>query len=1111
MKKIIFILFWSLLFMPMTYAAYFENVPQTRVQPNGDTLHCFATGDEYFHRLHDADGYTIVLDPATGYYVYADKVSDELVPTTYIAGRTNPAEVGLTPGLSISARQWYERRARWNEPARARSTTRDVEINHGHINNIVIFLRFADDDEFSTPLSNVERLFNDSTPGFSSMYNYFQAATYHQLAITSTFYPTQSGTTIVSYQDSYPRSYFEPYSSANPNGYGDGEQATREHQLLARVVSAVEDQIPEELDIDYDDDGYVDNVVFVVYGSAGGWNDLLWPHKWALYTENVTIHGHRIWEYNLQLSSFGASVLCHEMNHTLGAPDLYHYYEGENLTAVGTWDLMHNNTEPPQHMGAYMKYKYGHWIDNIPELTECGTYTLHSLGTSDTNNCYKIASPNANEFFILEYRNLTDPFEGTLPSSGLLVYRINSNFSGNAYYDGVDVFDEIYIFRPGGTTTENGNIYQAALGADLGRTAMNTSTNPYPFLTDGTIVGASVFSIQDVTATGDETISFTFCPLSISVITSEVSDVTTTSATCGGTVEVDDDIEVLSRGVCWSTSPNPTIADNITVDGNGAGSFTSTLMGLTSATTYYVRAYANYDGGTAYGAVKQFGTECGSIVVTEDTPYHEGFESFGICWDVQQVAGSVGWQLDTIGNAIEGNVCIRAPYTPGAQSRLVSPVLDLSQMPSPRLTFQHLQAAWGNLVDALAVYYRTAENAPWQLLAEYTEEYSSYTTEFISLPEISETFQLAFLATGNDGWYVFLDDINIVQGCDNIDASIVGDNTICYGEYTTLTATGGTHYLWSNGSEQNSISVNQGGTYTVTVTDDNNCTSTVSVNVAVLTRPIISLYGNTTYCVGGSTTLTAYGADSYQWSTGDITASITINEAGTYTVTGTSSQGCSNTASATINVSQLPTITISGNTELCEGGSTILTAEGGVSYLWNTGSTGAPIIVVEAGTYHVTGYNEYGCSNSAEVEVVMWNTASSEFSIVTDEPTYTWNGETYFASGDYSQTLQTTHGCDSIVTLHLTITAGVGEWNGCTFNIYPNPTTSILNVDFSVENMNANGIEIQLLDVYGRLLNVVQANSGTTQIDLSVYANGVYFIQLVADGQVVGARKVVRQ
>ena len=977
MKKIIFILFWSLLFMPMTYAAYFENVPQTRVQPNGDTLHCFATGDEYFHRLHDADGYTIVLDPATGYYVYADKVSDELVPTTYVAGRTNPAEVGLTPGLSISAQQWYARRARWNEPARERATARDGEYNHGHINNVVIFIRFADDDDFTNSFYDVNRMFNDSTVGYSSMNNYFKAATYNQLTITSSFYPVPEGNTILSYQDIYERSYFEPYSSANPNGYGDGEQADREHQLLARAVEAVADQIPEDLDIDYDDDGYVDNVVFVVRGNVGNWNDLLWPHRWSLYAASAYIHEKRVWDFNLQLadasSYFNTSVLCHEMNHSLGAPDLYHYYEGTNLTAVNTWDLMHQNTNPPQHMGAYMKYRYGNWIDDIPEITECGTYTLHSLGSSDTNNCYKIASPNASEFFVLEYRNLTDPFEGTLPSSGLLVYRINTDFYGNAYYDGVDVFDEVYIFRPGGTTTENGNIYQAALGADLGRTEMNTSTNPYPFLTDGTIVGANVFSIQDVSATGDETITFTFCPLSISVITSDVSNITTTSATCGGTVEVDDGVEVLSRGVCWSTSPDPTIADNFTVDGNGDGIFTSTITGLTPATMYYVRAYATYDGGTAYGAVTDFATECEVTVVTEDTPYHEGFEYFGICWDVQQVTGSAGWQLDTEGNAIEGSVCARAPYTPGAQSLLISPVMDLSQMATPKLTFQHLQAAWNDLVDALAVYYRTADNTPWQLLAEYTEAYSSYTTEIIPLLETSATYQLAFLATGNDGWYVFLDDINIIPGCEFTGASIIGD------------------------------------------------------------------------------------------------------------------------------------------TEFCEGGSTTLTAQGGQSYLWNTGSTEASILVSEAGTYEVTASDEHGCTQTLETVVVMWNTASSEFTIVTNEPSYTWNGESYVISGDYSQTLTTVHGCDSIVTLHLTITAGVGEWNGSTFNIYPNPTTSILNVEWSMGNVNADAAEIQLLDVYGRLLDVVKANSGTTQIDLSAYANGVYFVQLVADGQVVGVRKVVRQ
>ena len=50
-------------------AAYLENVPVTLVQPNGDTLRCFATGDEFYHRLHDAQGFTIVQDHTTGYYV----------------------------------------------------------------------------------------------------------------------------------------------------------------------------------------------------------------------------------------------------------------------------------------------------------------------------------------------------------------------------------------------------------------------------------------------------------------------------------------------------------------------------------------------------------------------------------------------------------------------------------------------------------------------------------------------------------------------------------------------------------------------------------------------------------------------------------------------------------------------------------------------------------------------------------------------------------------------------------------------------------------------------------------------------------------------------------
>ena len=95
------------------------------------------------------------------------------------------------------------------------------------------------------------------------------------------------------------------------------------------------------------------------------------------------------------------------------------------------------------------------------------------------------------------------------------------------------------------------------------------------------------------------------------VITSEVIDITETTAVSGGNVTDDGGATVTARGICWSTSHNPTIDDNdgITTDGNGTGTFTSNLINLTANTTYYVRAYATNEKGTSYGDEMSFTTE----------------------------------------------------------------------------------------------------------------------------------------------------------------------------------------------------------------------------------------------------------------------------------------------------------------------------------------------------------------------------------------------------------------------------------------------------------------------------------------------------------------------
>ncbi|HEX2937233.1 MAG TPA: FISUMP domain-containing protein, partial [Bacteroidales bacterium] len=113
----------------------------------------------------------------------------------------------------------------------------------------------------------------------------------------------------------------------------------------------------------------------------------------------------------------------------------------------------------------------------------------------------------------------------------------------------------------------------------------------------------------------DNEISFTtYPPFKPEVTSAEITSVTETTAVAGGSVTADNGAPVTEKGVCWSTSQNPTTADNKTID-NGAGSFISNLTGLQANTTYYVRAYAINSEGTGYGNSVSFKTQLGSKII----------------------------------------------------------------------------------------------------------------------------------------------------------------------------------------------------------------------------------------------------------------------------------------------------------------------------------------------------------------------------------------------------------------------------------------------------------------------------------------------------------------
>jgi len=501
MRKYLFPLLSFLLLSNTLFAAFITNFPIEIQQPNGETVQLYVTGDEFHRRVHDANGFTIIKDPKTGYLVYAVLKNDELVSSGYFVGKTDPQTVGLTPDVDISAEKRRQIRQRFLDATPEKSTLRASTAIGGTLNNIVVYIRFSDDPEFTQSSSYFADFFNKDAPG-ASMYRYFNDISHGQLSVHSTFYPIPPGTTVLSYQDIYPRSTFE-----NVPEY---QQATVEHALLKRAIDAIGNQIPSDLNLDFNNDGYVDNVCFIVKGNPGAWNSLLWPHMWYLYSQNVRINGKRVWTYNFQIENHLTSsggrqgVLTHEMYHTLGAPDLYRY-DDKTIDPVGRWDVMASTANPPQSSTAWISHKYAPWPTLVPtEITQEGTYTINNVWSA-TNNCYKIASPNSTrEFFLIEYRDRNIIWDASLPGSGLIIYRINSNYEGNV--DGPP--DEVYVFRLGASnTTTNGSLNSAHFSSQTGRTTFSDTSNPPAFLSNNT-PGLGYIIINEIGTSGGETMSF---------------------------------------------------------------------------------------------------------------------------------------------------------------------------------------------------------------------------------------------------------------------------------------------------------------------------------------------------------------------------------------------------------------------------------------------------------------------------------------------------------------------------------------------------------------------------------------------------------------------------
>ncbi|MGQ0827608.1 MAG: gliding motility-associated C-terminal domain-containing protein [Bacteroidota bacterium] len=275
----------------------------------------------------------------------------------------------------------------------------------------------------------------------------------------------------------------------------------------------------------------------------------------------------------------------------------------------------------------------------------------------------------------------------------------------------------------------------------------------------------------------------------------------------------------------------------------------------------------------------------------------------------------------------------------------------------------------------------------------------------------------------------------------------VSPTTICAGGNATITATGGPGYLWSTGETTSSISVTPSTTTSYTVTVNNaGCSSSAVAAVIVGSSIVPVITGNTTICNGASTTLSTSGGGTYAWSDGSTGTSISVNPTTptSYSVTVTNGS-CSGTASVQVAVVNNPTPTISGNTSVCSGTSTILTASGGSIYVWDNGQTTTSITVSPPSqtTYTVTA-NTSGCTGQTTIVVsitpppaptitgaIFICTGGSTTLTATAGGVYVWNTGATTAAITVSPTSNSTYtvivttGCSASATVQVTVQANL--------------------------------------------------------------------------------------
>jgi hypothetical protein len=293
-------------------------------------------------------------------------------------------------------------------------------------------------------------------------------------------------------------------------------------------------------------------------------------------------------------------------------------------------------------------------------------------------------------------------------------------------------------------------------------------------------------------------------------------------------------------------------------------------------------------------------------------------------------------------------------------------------------------------------------------------------------------------------------------------------------------------------TNNNPFVINTTTTYTYSAVGQFNCVVTDQVVVTV-NQPQVNAGANQTVCAGTAVTLSGTGSTALLWNNNVINGSpFTPDSTQTYTVSGTDANGCYGTDQVVVSVNT-PLISAGSDVTICSGDTVTLIATGLQTPAWNNNVVnGVGFVPTTSASFEVSGTDVNGCAGTDQVLVTVNQTANTVLNEVT-LGSYTLNGQTYLQSGSYTQTLMSQNGCDSIITLNLSISGvGISEDN-LAFTVSPNPSTDFIQV---IGNDMEQKVVIK--DAIGRIVFETAITKMDSKISIEKLLSGNYFMEFSA-------------